>query len=130
MHEFSIATDVVTAVAEYAGEHPDKRVSRVFLEIGELTCVGVEQLEFCYQSIVAESTLAGSQLKIDITPAQVECRHCKYRGKPRYWDSGLTALSPTLQCPNCGQAADAFAGHECAIKSIQFSPAQLEAASF
>jgi hydrogenase nickel incorporation protein HypA/HybF len=128
MHEFSIATDVATAVTEYAWEHPDEKVARVFLEIGELTCVGVEQLDFCYQSIVAESPLAGSKLKIEMTPARVECPHCKYSGKPRYWDSGLAALTPTLQCPQCGQAAEAVAGHECAIKSIQFSPAQLAAA--
>jgi len=130
MHEFSIATDVATAVAEFAEEHPDERVSGVHLQIGELTCVGAEQLKFCYQSIVAESALAGSELRIEITPAHVECSQCKYRGKPHYWDSGLAALTPTLQCPKCGQAAEAIAGHECAIKSIQFSPAQFQAASF
>jgi hydrogenase nickel incorporation protein HypA/HybF len=128
MHEFSIATDVAAAVAEFAEEHPDEKVSRVHLQIGELTCVGAEQLAFCYNAIIAESPLAGSELKVEITRAHVECRHCKYEGKPHYWDSGLAALTPTLQCPKCGQAAEAIAGHECAIRSIQFSPARLQTA--
>lgn len=54
-------------------------------------------------------------------PAAVRCPHCAYEGSPKYWEGALSAaLVPTLQCPECGRAAEAVAGHDCAIKSIKY----------
>jgi hydrogenase nickel incorporation protein HypA/HybF len=130
MHEFSIAAGIVEAVSEFAEANPDKTVVKVRLRVGELTCVEEDQLKFCYESIVQDTNLADSKLEIEITPAAIMCLHCRYEGKPRYWDDALTTSIPTLQCPQCGLAAEATAGHECAIKTVQFLQAETEGVTF
>ena len=130
MHEFSIATDIAEAVSEFAQTHPGKEILKIRLQIGELTCVAAEQLKFCYESIVKETTLENSLLEIEVLPAAIKCSHCHYTGKPRYWDGALTNAVATLECPQCGLAAEATRGHECTIKAIQFLQSSTESAVF
>ena len=120
MHEFSIATQILESVLEFANSPPPKKVLKVLLQIGELTCVEPEQLQFCYTAVVQETSIEGSTLEIERVPAQVACPHCGYAGPPKYWEDALSAAPvATLQCPTCGKAAAAIQGHDCAIKSIQ-----------
>ena len=126
MHEFSIATDIMDIVSEFAAAHPDKRVLEIRLQIGELTCVEAGQLKFCYESIVTGTSIEDSTLQIENSPALVKCRHCNYEGPPRRWEEALTFSVPTLQCPQCGRSTEATAGHECAIKSIRLLQREIE----
>jgi hydrogenase nickel incorporation protein HypA/HybF len=120
MHEFSIATQILDSVLEFAAARPSQEILKVRLEIGELMCVEAEQLRFCYDSIKQETALKNSVLEIASLSAVVQCPHCHYEGPPKYWDGALAGVSiPTLQCPQCGKAADAIQGHDCAIKTIQ-----------
>jgi hydrogenase nickel incorporation protein HypA/HybF len=120
MHEFSIATQILESVLEFAQKHESAEVLKVRLEIGELMCVEAEQLRFCYDSIKVETVLRNSELEIEFAAAVVKCSHCKYQGPPKYWSGVISEASiPTLQCPKCGKAAQAILGHDCAIKSIQ-----------
>jgi hydrogenase nickel incorporation protein HypA/HybF len=120
MHEFSIATQILESVLEFAGARPSAEVVKVRLEIGELMCIEAEQLRFCYDSIKQETVLKNSSLEIEFVPAVVQCPHCQYEGSPKYWDGVLASASiPTLQCPKCGKAAAAIRGHDCAIKTVQ-----------
>jgi hydrogenase nickel incorporation protein HypA/HybF len=130
MHEFSIAANIVESVSEFAETNPDKKILKVRLEIGEMTCVEADQLKFCYDSIVKQTNLENSVLEIEIVPAKVKCSHCNYDGAPRYWDEAVTTAIPTLQCPQCSQAAEAVAGHECAIKTVQFLQSETADAIF
>jgi hydrogenase nickel incorporation protein HypA/HybF len=121
MHEFSIATQIMESVLEFAEAHQPGEVVKVRLEVGELTCVEPEQLKFCYDSIKTNTVLKTSVLEISMAAAVVKCPHCKYEGAPKYWDDARAAAAiPTLQCPQCGKAAEAVSGHDCAIKSVQF----------
>jgi hydrogenase nickel incorporation protein HypA/HybF len=120
MHEFSIATQILDSVLEFALARPSQQVLKVRLEIGEMMCVEAEQLRFCYDSIKKETALENSDLEIAFLPAVVQCPHCQYEGSPKYWDGALAGVSiPTLQCPQCGKAAETIQGHDCAIKTIQ-----------
>ena len=122
MHEFSIAANLVEKLSEFVRENPDKKICEVRLEIGELSHIEHEQLRFCYDSITKETPLEGSILKIDKSEALVECPHCSYRGRPKYWDDILAgALVVTFQCPACGKTVEETQGTECEIKSIKFS---------
>ena len=95
------------------------------LEIGELSHIEHDQLRFCYESITKETPLEGSSLKIDKVEAFVECPHCSYRGRPKYWDDILAgAPVVTFQCPSCGKTVGETQGKECAIKSVKFSQIQ------
>jgi hydrogenase nickel incorporation protein HypA/HybF len=120
MHEFSIATGLVDGLLEFIEVHPGVAVLKVRVVIGELACVEPEQLEFCYKSITQGTALDGSELEFEPLTAIVKCPACSYQGPPKYWDGVLVGTSiPTLQCPQCSQAAEAIQGHECQIKSVQ-----------
>jgi hydrogenase nickel incorporation protein HypA/HybF len=121
MHELSIASSIVESVLEFAGTPPVKKVVKVLLQIGELTCVEAEQLRFSYTVITKETPLEASSLEIEHMGALVACSHCGYEGRPKYWDDALADRRiATLQCPECGQAAEATQGHECTIKTIRY----------
>jgi hydrogenase nickel incorporation protein HypA/HybF len=121
MHEFSIASGVVETVLEFAQARGLRKIVEVRMVIGELACVEAEQLKFCFQSITGETALENAALEIEPGDAIVRCGHCSYEGPPKYWDDAQVAtFLPTLECPRCGRAAEAIAGHECSIKSIKY----------
>jgi hydrogenase nickel incorporation protein HypA/HybF len=122
MHEFSIAASLVEKLSEFVQENPDKKIHEVRLGIGELSHIEHEQLLFCYSSITKETPLEGSILTIDKIEALVECPHCLYRGRPKYWDDILAgAPVVTFQCPACGKTVEGTQGKECEIKSVKIS---------
>lgn len=84
MHEFSIASGVVETVLTYAEAHGVKKIVEVRMLVGELTCVEVEQLKFCFGAITKDSALEDAALEIDIADAVVRCPHCGYEGPPKY----------------------------------------------
>ncbi len=121
MHELSIASGIVDNVLAFAEEQPFAQVLTVRVAVGELTRLEGEQLQFSYAAITKETALEGSTLEIERVEAAVQCAHCGYGGRPKYWEDALAFASvPTLQCPDCGQAAEATQGHDCVIKTIRF----------
>lgn len=121
MHELSIVSTLVESVLEFVDKHEISKVLNVRLSVGELTCVEEEQMQFCYSALTEKTMLGGSVLEIEKVSAEVNCPHCMYQGAPKYWEDALCqAPIPTLQCPNCGKAADAARGHECTIKTIKY----------
>jgi len=115
VHELSIASAIVQNVLEFVRTQQAQKVLVVRLAIGELTCLEPEQLQFCYRAVTKETPIEDSTLEIDRLEATVSCPHCGYDGRPKYWDDVAT-----LQCPLCGKTVEAIAGHECAIKAIQY----------
>jgi len=121
MHEFSIASSLVESVVDFAATPPPKKVLRVLLQVGELTCLEPDQLQFCYASIIPETAIAGSTLEIERVPAEVKCPHCHYAGPPKYWDDAQAAARvATLQCPACGHATETTRGHDCTIRNVRY----------
>lgn len=121
MHELSIASSLVESVLEFLETHEAKKVVAVRLAIGELTCVEAEQLRFCYNFVTEGTAAAESELEIERTEAAVRCPHCNYQGPPKYWNGALSgAYIPTLQCPECGKAAEAVEGDGCTIRTIKY----------
>jgi hydrogenase nickel incorporation protein HypA/HybF len=121
MHELSIASAVVDSVLEYLDAHEVKKVMMVRLAVGELSHVEAEQLRFCYMAITQETAMENSTLEIESVPAIVECRHCSYHGRPKYWADAISAAPiATLECPTCGGAVEPVEGNDCAIKTVRF----------
>jgi hydrogenase nickel incorporation protein HypA/HybF len=123
MHELSIASAIVEHVIEFAeSSAPPKKILGVRVLVGELTCIEPEQLKFCYCAITKETLLEDSILEIERAEAEVFCRHCSYRGRPKLWEEALSDVAvATLQCPSCGKAAEAKLGHECTIRTIRYA---------
>lgn len=123
MHELSIASSLVEGVLAFVELHRVSKVLAVRLAVGELTCVETEQLRFCYTAVTRETAIEESALEIERIEARIRCSHCAYEGSPRYWEDALSgAAVPTMQCPECGKAAEAIQGHECLIKGIRYVP--------
>jgi hydrogenase nickel incorporation protein HypA/HybF len=121
MHELSIASNLVDSVLEFANSPPPKKVLKVMLQIGELTCVEPDQLAFCYTAMTKETAIEDSTLEIERVPAEVGCPHCGYAGPPKYWQDALAAAPvATLQCPACGKAVETTHGHDCTIRTIRY----------
>ena len=124
MQTSTLAARIVESVLEIAKAQPAREIIKVRLRIGDLIFIEAEQLRFCYRSMVRETPLENSVLKIERVPPTVRCSHCQYTGEPKYWEHPLTGTAvPTLECPKCGKAATATGGFECQIKSVQlFNP--------
>lgn len=120
MHELSIASSLLEKLLEFAAQDPKRTIVEVRLEIGELSHIDPDALSFCYQSIIGGTSLEGSSLSIERTPALVHCPYCSYRGRPDYWDDVLVAAPViTMRCPKCGETVEADQGQDCAIKSVR-----------
>jgi hydrogenase nickel incorporation protein HypA/HybF len=112
MHELSIASSIVEAVAESAAAYPGSRVKEVRLRVGALASIVEDSLQFCWEIATEDSSLAGSKLVIHLLPVVVHCEPCGF-------DSELDGVQ-SFRCPRCGEiAADLRQGRELEIESIE-----------
>jgi len=73
MHELSLTQSIVETVAEHAR---GRRVRRVTLEVGRLTCIVPCALQFCFEVATVGTALEGASLDIIEIEAQARCRVC------------------------------------------------------
>ena len=73
MHELSVAQGIVEACIQHAG---GARVLRVTVEIGTLSCVMHEALQFSYELAAEGTLLEGASLEIIRVAARSRCRDC------------------------------------------------------
>jgi hydrogenase nickel incorporation protein HypA/HybF len=120
MHEFSVTSQIVQSVLTEAEKHKAKKVTEVYLVIGKLTFLGLEQVRFAYEALTKGTILEGSRLIIEEQEGTVKCNHCDYEGGFKYEDDPMYHVPvPTLKCPHCGNVVSIVAGKECTIKSIK-----------
>lgn len=120
MHEFSVTSQIVQNVLTEAEKRKAKKVTAVYLVIGKLTFLGLEQVRFAYEVLTKDTFMEGSKLVIEEQEGVVKCSHCGYEGDFRYEDDPLYHVPmPTLKCPQCGNLVNITAGKECIIKSVK-----------
>ena len=106
MHELAITESVVEGVAE---RFSDSRVTRVVLEIGELSGVVPDAIRFCFDVCAQGTPLQGATLEIVSVPARARCSACQ---REIVIEDGIGL------CP-CGSADLAFlSGQELKIKAV------------
>jgi hydrogenase nickel incorporation protein HypA/HybF len=107
MHELSITQSVVDSVCEHARGRP---VRSVRLEVGRISGVVVEAMEFCFELVAAGTAVEGARLEFDQPEGRAHCRDC---------DSDFAADDLILLCP-CGSAeVEITAGRELRIMSME-----------
>jgi hydrogenase nickel incorporation protein HypA/HybF len=107
MHELAITQSVVDMVVERTA---GRRVGRVRLDVGALSGVVPDAMQFCYKLIVSGTPLEGSTLVIEQTRGAAHCRSCGQ-------DFALDSL--ILLC-DCGSAdVDLIAGRELRVLSVE-----------
>lgn len=111
MHELSVAQNIIETAIEYANSNGVGKVLEVSLEIGAISGVIPENLEFAWEIAVKETILEGSKLVINRIQAVAECQSC---GKT-FELSDIYGI-----CPQCGKIEyKIISGKELKIKSIK-----------
>ncbi len=108
MHEMSITQSVVEICERAAA---GKRVLAVVLEIGELSSVMPDAVEFCFEACTKETLLDGARLVIERIPARGRCRACSA-------EFAVQAYYET--CPFCGGCnLDILSGEELRARELE-----------
>lgn len=73
MHELGIMQEVLAIVVDHS---QGARVRRVVLEVGKLSAVLPDALQFCFELCSAGTVAEGARLEILETPGRARCRSC------------------------------------------------------
>jgi hydrogenase nickel incorporation protein HypA/HybF len=110
MHELSIAMSIVEIAEENAQQSNVKSISEIQLEIGELSGVVHEALEFAMEEAVKNTILKNAKRIIISIPGKVKCLQCLHEFEV---DDIFTP------CPICSSFEnDVIAGKELRVKSM------------
>ena len=119
MHEFSIMSQIVQAILNEAKKNQLKTISKVILEVGELTFLGEEQLRFCYDVLSKDNLLHSSELVIEKVEPEIECTECGFSGNLEYLEADEFHFRlPKFTCPECDSKVDIIKGKDCVIREI------------
>lgn len=111
MHELSIALSIVEIVEEHA-RGMESPVSEVELEIGSMSGVVIEALQFALEEAVKGSAMEQAAIKITEVQAIMKCESCGHEFTP------TDVIEP---CPECGYPySDVIRGMEMKVKRIVF----------
>lgn len=108
MHEMSITQGVVEICESSAA---GRKVLAVVLEIGELSNIIPEAVEFCFEACTRDTSLDGARLVIERIPGRGRCRECfaEFAVKAYYEN-----------CPACGgYKVEILSGEELRVKELE-----------
>jgi hydrogenase nickel incorporation protein HypA/HybF len=108
MHEMSITQEIIAICQRHAG---NRQVRYLEVEIGELSGVVPESIEFCFEACSIGTLLEGATLNIIRIPAIGYCQKCNSR----------TPMSSTYgTCANCGSYQVVIeSGEEMRVREIE-----------
>ncbi len=108
MHELSITQSIVEIGEQNACGRP---VSSILVEIGALSGVIPESVEFCFEACSRNTLLEGARLRIERVAARARCRQCGTEQQlASYYDA----------CTACGDfGLEILAGNELRVKQLE-----------
>lgn len=108
MHELSISQGIIDLCLRHAG---GRRVTSLEVEIGELSTVVPEAVEFCFEACSRDTLLERARLVIVRIPGRGECQACGME----------TPLSELFgACGHCGSnLVSIVAGEEMRVRAIE-----------
>jgi len=108
MHEMSITQGIIDICENHAG---GRRVLSVDVEIGELSSVVPDAVEFCFEACSQGTLLQGARLTIFRIPGRGHCLDCGA-------DTELTAIFGA--CQRCGSyQVRIVSGEEMRVREIE-----------
>jgi hydrogenase nickel incorporation protein HypA/HybF len=110
VHEVGIAERVLRIVEQTMEEHGLTVARTVVMEIGKLSGVDREALEFAFEVVAPDTVLAGAEIQIVVPPILLGCRACSREYSAEIEDT---------RCPFCGSVDfDVLQGRELVVKSV------------
>jgi hydrogenase nickel incorporation protein HypA/HybF len=106
MHELGITQNIVAIVIEHA---KGSKVQRVVLEIGQLSAIMPDAIQFCFDICTQGTALEGAILEIREIPGLARCRQCNTK----------ISLDKPFGICKCGGQLDLITGEELKIKEIE-----------
>jgi hydrogenase nickel incorporation protein HypA/HybF len=111
MHEVAITQSIIDICEKTARHQGAIAVRAVTVEIGELSGVVPEAVEFCFEACSRGTLLEGATLAIRRIPGRGRCNAC---GEEFPMDS------QTFTCPACGEFAPRrISGEELSVKEME-----------
>ena len=112
MHELGVVFHVIRRVEELGQENQLEKVSRVCVEVGEVSTVIPHYLTDCWNWAVKKSELLReAQLQVETIPAITYCEGCQ---------STYPTVAHGRTCPHCGSGETyLLQGNEFNIREIE-----------
>jgi hydrogenase nickel incorporation protein HypA/HybF len=111
MHELSLMEGVLAIVLETQKREGFQRVTRIVLEVGELSGALPEALEFCFSAVMQDSPAEGAELELVRVQGKGVCDDClrEFRLESRI-----------DLCPGCGGPPSRISGGmELQVKALE-----------
>lgn len=107
----SLAEGVLQLIEDAARQQEFEKVTAVWLEIGQLSGVEVEAMEFCFDVVTRDSIADGARLEIISLPGTGWCMQC----------SKTVAMDEVFgECPECGgHRMQVTGGTEMRVKEME-----------
>ena len=110
MHELSIAQNIVEIVEEEVLKAKGQSAEKLLLEVGTMSGIVREALEFALDEAIRNSTLENATIEIIGIKATAKCENCNHEFETEEIYS---------VCPNCSHLYSTIIhGNELKIKSI------------
>ena len=110
MHELSIAQSILSIARKTLPENNTAVVTGIGLQIGELSAIEIDSLEFAFSVIRADTLFSKAELEIEIIPGEAVCMDC---------DTIFPLSSYGTPCPGCkGYAISILKGKEMKVINI------------
>ncbi len=119
MHEYSVMSQLVSVLVKEIDVKYHDRIKTVHIEIGELTFLEPDALEFAFSIITKGTILQGAELEVKTLESIVKCGGCGYQGILTYSEEYPDHIRiPVISCPRCGSKPELIQGRETMIKNI------------
>jgi hydrogenase nickel incorporation protein HypA/HybF len=121
VHEAAIAQSIIETVLKEAEKQKALKVESVEIEIGELTFLGTEQVEFWVNTGFSGTIAENARLVFKILESRLICGSCGYEGKLPIKDTpACHAGLPSFACPECSSSKiELSQGRETVIRNIR-----------
>jgi hydrogenase nickel incorporation protein HypA/HybF len=115
VHELGVTRGIVAVVAEHARGRP---VQRVAVDIGRLSGVMPEAVQFCFD-VVAQGTC--------VEGATLEIRHVEGRGRCRTCGNAFAMPQLYTPCPCGSRDVERTSGEELKVREFQYRALEADA---
>jgi hydrogenase nickel incorporation protein HypA/HybF len=113
MHEMAIVQSVLDVAFREAEKNASPEVTKIKLQIGELSGVVRDSLEFAFSVLKEETPAASAELEIETIKLAAECGRCGA--------AECAASDLNLICAGCGGTLRIVAGREMRVEYIDLA---------
>jgi hydrogenase nickel incorporation protein HypA/HybF len=119
MHELSLAQGILNLVQEHVPPERLAAVRLVRVDVGRLSGVVADSLEFCFSVLVEETPLKDSRLEPNTIPLRLACADCR---------ETFVSEGDIFHCPSCdGSRTTVVSGMELLVAEIELEEEPQEA---